>query len=430
VAAKHICGKGPLLNLPKPSALVFSLALWALPAHAQTAAAPPPETELGAVQEELQSSTAAQEKIKAEMAQAVKDQETISGQLITLAKSIQTHEAAVSASEQRLQKLRKEDVLICATLAEKQEKLSVLLAGLQRLEQNPPPPLVVEPHDVLAALRGAMMFGSIVPELRSQADALNQQLARLDRIRVNLESEKATLNANLVDLRSSQLDLGQLILQKKQLVFDHTGQLENEKQRAAALASKAQSLQQLLADLAAEHARQQAEKTKQALALEAERKHQEELLARPRMVFASARGQLEYPVQGQILKRFGDDDGLGAKLRGLAVATRSAAQIISPVDGKVEFAGSFRSYGQLLIVNAGDGYLVLLAGMRQISAEIGQTIRAGEPVGIMGDGPSSVTLLGDQIQEPRPVLYIEFRKNGEAIDSAPWWIGGLKEANK
>jgi septal ring factor EnvC (AmiA/AmiB activator) len=112
------------------------------------------------------------------------------------------------------------------------------------------------------------------------------------------------------------------------------------------------------------------------------------------------------------------------------VATRAQAQIIAPADGKVEFAGPFRSYGQLLILNAGEGYLVLMAGMKEISAEIGQSVRAGEPVGIMGKGPSSVTLLGDQVQEARPVLYVEFRKNGEAVDSAPWWIGGTKEAFK
>jgi septal ring factor EnvC (AmiA/AmiB activator) len=93
------------------------------------------------------------------------------------------------------------------------------------------------------------------------------------------------------------------------------------------------------------------------------------------------------------------------------VATRAQAQVISPADGKVEFAGPFRSYGQLLILDAGEGYLVLMAGMKEISADMGQSVRAGEPVGIMGKGPSSVTLLGDQIQEARPVLYVEFRKN-------------------
>jgi murein hydrolase activator len=115
-------------------------------------------------------------------------------------------------------------------------------------------------------------------------------------------------------------------------------------------------------------------------------------------------------------------------LKGLAISTRAEAQVTAPADGQVEFAGPFRSYGQLLILNAGGGYHVLLAGMGGISAEMGQIVRAGEPVGTMGLGPTPVMVLGDKMQDGNPILYIEFRKNGEAVDSAPWWIGAVKEA--
>ena len=110
------------------------------------------------------------------------------------------------------------------------------------------------------------------------------------------------------------------------------------------------------------------------------------------------------------------------------IATRRGAQVITPVDGKVEFAGDFRSYGQVLIVNPGGGYRVLLAGMDKVIPAVGEFLRAGEPVGEMGSGPASVTLFGEVVQDGRPVLYIEFRNSTEAIDSGPWWTGGLKEA--
>jgi murein hydrolase activator len=390
----------------------------------------PRENELGSVEQEITLSAQAQEKIKADAVAAIREQEGISVRLIDIAKLVQSQEAAIGKTEERILKLRKEEITIRAELAEKQDVLSELLAGLQRLEQNPPPALVVEPKDVLSALRGAMMFGTLVPELRAEAQVLTDKLARLDRIRSEVETEKITLDQSMQNLKTSQIDLGQLIIQKKQLVFESTGKLEAEKARAADLASKAKSLKQLVADLTAARLKEEAEKSKQALALEAEKKRREAALLKPLMVFSTSLGKLDYPVQGQILKRFGDDDGLGSTLRGIAVATRASAQITAPADGKVEFAGPFRSYGQLLILNPGEGYLVLLAGMNQISAEMGQTVRAGEPLGTMGDGPSSVTLLGDQVQEARPVLYIEFRKNGEAVDSAPWWIGGMREASK
>jgi murein hydrolase activator len=390
----------------------------------------PEAGQLNSVEQDITLSAEALEKIKTDVAAALAEQEAISARLIEIAKQVQAQQAAVGVAEDKILKLRKEEITIRADLAEKQDVLSELLAGLQRLEQNPPPALVVEPSDVLSALRGAMMFGSIVPELRGEAEILSKKLARLEKIRGDVETEKTALNANMVSLKTSQIDLGQLILQKKQLVFDSAGKLEGEKKRAAELASKAKSLKQLVAELTAARLKEEAEKSKQALALEAEQKRQAEELLKPQMIFSASLGRLAYPAQGQIIKRYGDDDGLGSSLRGVAVATQKSAQITAPVDGKVEFAGPFRSYGQLLILNPGEGYLVLLAGMTEISAEMGQTVRAGEPLGIMGNGPSSVTLLGDQVQEERPVLYVEFRKNGEAVDSAPWWIGGMKEASK
>jgi septal ring factor EnvC (AmiA/AmiB activator) len=81
-----------------------------------------------------------------------------------------------------------------------------------------------------------------------------------------------------------------------------------------------------------------------------------------------------------------------------------------------------------LILDTGDGYHLLLAGLGKISIGTGEFVRAGEPVGLMGASAAPGTLMGDRVQENRPVLYIEFRKGGETIDSSPWWIGGLAQA--
>jgi septal ring factor EnvC (AmiA/AmiB activator) len=212
------------------------------------------------------------------------------------------------------------------------------------------------------------------------------------------------------------------------LVSKGTADLEAERKRTAALADKAKSLKQLLARLSEDRKRADQEEAASQAAAERERLRQEELLRKPKMVFAEAKGKLAFPAQGQIVRRFGQPDGLGRDIQGVLIATRGGAQVTTPADGKVEFAGAFRSYGQVLILNPGGGYRVLLAGMDKVTADVGEFLRAGEPVGEMGSGPASVTLFGEVVQDERPVLYIEFRNGTEAIDSGPWWIGGLKEA--
>jgi septal ring factor EnvC (AmiA/AmiB activator) len=126
------------------------------------------------------------------------------------------------------------------------------------------------------------------------------------------------------------------------------------------------------------------------------------------------------PVNGTVATAYGAETGAGSRAQGLSVATRAGAEVLSPADGTVAYAGDFRSYGQLLIINVGGGYHVVLAGMERIDVQLGQFVLAGEPVAAMASqrlASAGATLVGTT----EPVLYIEFRKDGAAIDPSPWW---------
>ena len=145
----------------------------------------------------------------------------------------------------------------------------------------------------------------------------------------------------------------------------------------------------------------------------------------PAVAFASAKGLLKLPVNGIRTRNFGASDGFGGSERGISVTTRPSAQVTSPCDGWVVYAAPYRSYGQLLILNVGGGYHVLLAGMERMTAKVGQFVLTGEPVAVMGDGPqvASINVTGTT----QPVLYIEFRKDGTPVDPAPWWAASNME---
>jgi murein hydrolase activator len=414
---------------PNGNGLLAATALLLLAGGVVLAEPLAPERELDGVEQQLEFSRSLQARIAGEIAAALAEQEEVAQKLVVIARDMQSREAAIAAADVRIQRLDSEAMAIRADLAAKHDVIAELLAGLQRLEQNPPPALVVEPEDVLSALRGAMMFGAIVPELRGEAENLSRKLSSLERISALIAAEQQTIRKQIGEIEAARAQMRSFAERKRLLAAAGNSRLEQERLRAVELAGRVKTLNQLIEGLAAERRRMEAEATKKAAAEERERLRQEALRRRPEFEFAKARGRLDYPAQGRILKRFNDSDGLGGSARGLSLATRSGAQVTAPAAGTVEFAGPFRSYGQLLILNAGGGYHILLAGMGGMTAVMGDFVKAGEPVGTMGDKASPAPFLGEQqVQDGSPVLYIEFRKHGEAIDSAPWWIGSTKEA--
>lgn len=140
---------------------------------------------------------------------------------------------------------------------------------------------------------------------------------------------------------------------------------------------------------------------------------------KPAMPFPEAKGKLPLPAQGRRILNFGDKTQYGSQSKGVVLQTRQGGRVVSPCDGWVVYAGDFRSYGQLLIINAGAGYHILLAGLAQIDAQHGQFVLAGEPVGVM---PSSAGATAAKAQDNAPVLYIEFRKDQRPVDPESWWV--------
>lgn len=147
---------------------------------------------------------------------------------------------------------------------------------------------------------------------------------------------------------------------------------------------------------------------------------------KPAIPFHLARGKLPMPAHGQRVLNFGEKTKYGHPSKGIVIETRNGAQITSPADGWIIYAGEFRSYGQLLIINAGGGYLILLAGLSRIDVEPGQFVLAAEPVGTMAGSTSggSGSVREVKNETNTPVLYVELRKDGRPIDPSPWWASG------
>jgi septal ring factor EnvC (AmiA/AmiB activator) len=254
-------------------------------------------------------------------------------------------------------------------------------------------------------------------------------------LRSEQERERDRLRADATALIEGRARIALLLAEKQRQRAASAEALAAEQRRAGALAEEATGLKDLIARMESESptaAAASAEAEKAAAVARSEgggrpaRSLGDVDRLTPTVAFGNAKGLLPLPANGRLVTAFGEKDGLGGTAQGISVTTRAAAQVSSPSDGWVVYAGPFRSYGQLLIINAGGGYHVLLAGMERIDVRLGQFVLAGEPVAAMASRRLASVGAMD-IGVSQPVLYIEFRKDGTPIDPAPWWVASNVE---
>ncbi len=364
------------------------------------------------------------------------DTARIKDELIASAARRKDLEAKISDGEDRLAKLGIREDAVKASLRERRDVLAEVLAALQRMGRNPPPALLVSPEDALASVRSAILLGAVVPGIRSETDKLVSALKELTDLRQAIAVEKEQLTGTMTASLEEEKRLDLLRLENEKRNTQTASALEAERKRSEELAAKATSLEGLVSSLENEISSVREAKEKERLEQERlaalSQSERDKVEAQtdagmpdknriaPAYAFSSLKGKLAMPVSGEVLRRFGDADGTGHFSKGIVVATGPEALVTAPADGFVVFAGEFRSYGRMIILNAGDGYHLVLTGMDNVRTRQGMFVFSGEPIASMGaKRVASAAALA--LETDKPTLYIEFRKDGVPVDSQPWW---------
>lgn len=392
-----------------------------------------------------------QERIKAistDVDAITAEREQLNKRLLETGRLVQMTETRMTELEGRIDALGKRRDGLRARLRVQNHSIVKLLGAMQRMGRDPPPVIVTQRSDALKMVRSAMLLAKAFPDLKDKADAITAQLRTLVRVLAEHQRETQRLKQEAVRLNQTKTQLAELMETKRQSLIERRKELEELKRTANLLSKNVADLSELIARLD----RAVAEKTRlgsynanvpreqekpPAIAIDPNVKPRGpstvEIAPRPGtrtasagrlepvVPFYKAKATLPLPASGQTILNFGDRTQYGAHSKGLVIKTRHQAQITSPCDGWVVYAGEFRSYGQLLIINAGAGYHVLLAGLSRIDVQLGQFVLAAEPVGSMPAAPRSGSA------DNAPVLYVEFRKDGKPIDPGPWWAKGQQK---
>lgn len=423
---------------------------------------------------ELENAKSKTKELEGDVDAITAEREKLNKRLVETADLIQKSEGQLTAIENRLGELGAQEKILKGSLNERQGQIAKLLSALQRMGRNPPPVLITEREDALKMVRSAMLLAAAFPQLGNQAKALAARLNELLRVMTEMRAQSEQLRTETTRLNDAKTRLAALLDAKKTSLDQRQSELKRMRMVSAEISESVTDLNELIAklDQAVKEntglgAYEKESKEKQAAATPppaaapggktppgasteaaapaAEPKAETPAAPstpgkpvdvvelspgatlgspgriKPEIAFAQAQGRLPLPAQGRQVLRFGEKTQYGGQSKGVVLETRQGAQVTSPCDGWIVYAGEFRSYGQLLIINAGGGYHVLLAGLSQIDVQPGQFVLGGEPVGTMSGWTQQAQ---SAAANNAPVLYIEFRKDGTPIDPDPWWVQG------
>jgi septal ring factor EnvC (AmiA/AmiB activator) len=363
--------------------------------------------------------------------------------MVSAAHSAQEGEEKVTRLERKIASLKTEDAAKTSALFRRSNQMVDVLAALERLAWRPTEAVIASPGAPSDTIRSALLLRAAVPAIDREAKTLRRELETLSTIRGEILRERKEISGTVAKLSDDRKRVSTMLRRQSELQERTEVQKREAEAKVAKLAHDAEDLRDLMAKLEDERKQrlaederrrkqEQAAKAAAAQAAQAAREAAKETVLAAKTPlppvpppekppiekarlpesetssFTAAKGRMPFPARGALVQRYGEPNTHGQTSKGLSIAARAGAQVIAPHEGHVVFAGPFRGYGLLLIIEHSEGYHTLLSGMARIDAAVGRIVVIGEPVGVMGEG-NSVSH-----------LYVELRRNGHPVNPLPF----------
>ena len=304
---------------------------------------------------------------------------------IAMAARIQQGEAQLTLLEHRMAALDPQERAQSALLADQQQELARLLAALQVMTRRPAVLMLARPEAAVDIARTRAALSTVESDIQSRTRHIRTALSENARLRQSLVATRHQRDAMLARMRADRNSLAALEADQRSAAGDFAVRAARAASQSAQLQREAQDLRALMARLAREAhaqevARQKAEAAARARQLAQVQAAKAKLSQLPPLALPPALA-LRRPVEGPVLTSFGARNSGGLKARGLSYAVRPGAQIVAPARGRIAFAGHFRSYGRIIILDHGRDYMTLISGLGRVAVVMGETVNAGEPLG-------------------------------------------------
>ena len=380
----------PKLKATASTITLCCAAMWLISTLSYNTYANELQLRLQAIEKNLSDRRATQDALGRYAEKTAKELQQIKRHRVDLAKSLFRHSVRADKLDARLKKLQKHELEKSAAMALLQKQMSTSLISVQRLARLPAVILATGPQSPDNTIRSGILLRAIVANLRNEVNELSKKIRDLTKVRVTITEDTKLLSRILADLEEERLALRSLTMKKKTLLTKTQSAEERANRGAARLAREAKNIRDLLKKL--------------------KERDDSKVIASKNFSLPPARSPIKSlegpaPAPGQIVTTFGQRMPNGMFSKGVYIATRPAAPVVAPKNGRVVFAGVFRGYGNLVILELPNLGHALISGMATISAVVGDNIFAGEPLGEMAQSPGS-----------SQQLYFELRKQGHPIN--------------
>lgn len=336
--------------------------------------------------------------------------QTKADRVAALTETIRAYEAGLGAMRDGLRRAAIREREIRAEFEARRDHVGRLLGVMSTMEQSEGPLLLLHPAGPVGSARSGMVLSAVTPALQGEAEAMRAALEEISALRLLQQSAAGVLQDGLHSVQEARTALSQAVADRTALpgrYLEDPEDLRQLVQSADTLEGFALGLADLDTDIGA-----------------------------PLEDFAGARGGLSLPAMGRVLRRFDEADAAGIRRPGLVLATAPAALVTAPWPATIRYRGPLLDYGNVMIVEPAEGYLLVLAGLGTVYGETGDVLPRGAPIGLMGGAEPAAEEFGAEFVAAAAegggagraeTLYIELRMNGEPVDPGEWFTETRKD---
>lgn len=326
-------------------------------------------------------------------------------QVTALTEVIGGYEQGLAALREGLRQASAREAELHDRFEAERGRLSAVLGAMTALQQSPETTLLLHPAGALANARSGMILSDVTPGLRAEAERLQDDLDEIATVRALQSAASEMLGSGLASVQEARRLLASAVTDRSTMPV-RFGDAPEELQK---LREAAQSLD----DFASGIGRMESD------------------VGPPMEDFAGAEGSLPLPVVGSVLRPYDQPDAAGVRRPGWVIATAPAALVTTPWPATIRYRGPLLDYGNVMIVEPARGYLLIFAGMAQLFGEVGDVLKAGDPVGLMGGSEAPAQEFGAQFVANAArgtdagrseTLYLELRRDKETLDPADWFV--------